>query len=1111
MFRAFRKNLVGLILITQNCYKSMNVFVTKTMRVMQLTAIILLGCCLHVAAAGHAQRVTFKSDAASLRTVLSEVSRQTGYEIIYDDHVGELNTSAFNVTEMALTEFLHNILTTLKLEFLMRGETVFIRRAIPEKSKVEIDIPPITVRGRIVNENGEAVVASVIVKGTNRGVTSNVDGSFEINDVDENAVLVVSAANIEVTEININSKANIGSVAVRMRIDSMNEVVVNKGYYRVTQRENTGNVGIVGSKEIARQPVIDPIFALQGRVAGLTITANSGDPGAAPNSIRLRGRNSIANGTTPLFIVDGVPVSNSSLNSLNFVAAGYFISPFNTINPQDIEKIEVLKDADATAIYGSRGSNGVILITTKKGKSGQTKVDGNIYYGQGSASRRLKLMNTQQYLQMRREAFKNDGIDPDDVNAPDLVKWDTTRFTDWGKTLIGNISKMSNAQLSVSGGNANTQFVLSGNYSRQTFVYANDFYDQRYSFHSNIMHISSDNKLKIDFTANYSSGINKMFDGSITSNQALPPDAPKIYNNDGSINWENSTWSNPLATLLARGTSTADNLVANLGITYEIVKNLKLQVPIGYNNTRLNVYIKRPLTAYDPVFADASWRSATNGITEVKTTIAEPQLNYSTHFGDHSLSVLSGTTFQKTNSGTTTIAGVNFSSDLLLNDIALASTTVVQNQVLLPYRLNKFYGRIGYKYKETFLLNLTGSREGSSRFGAGRQFGNFGSVGGAWIFTNENFFKTQFGWLNFGKLRASYGTTGNDQIPDYGYLSTYFGIANSAYLNIIPLRPNSLANSEFSWEILKKAEAGIELEFLNSRLVLSASYYRNRTGNQLVGYPLPNMTGFSTVQANLPAVIQNNGLEIMINTQNINHADVKWSSSFNITIPRSKLIDYPNFKASSYANTFVIGMPLNIRKLLHYTGIDPISGIYTFEDVNKDGIISYPDDYQTVVITGQRYYGGFDNTISYKNIEFTAFFQFVKQKAQSYIAQGSMPGSAVNQPVNLPRQWQKPGDIAEIQKFSQDFGSAVYTALSNYNSSDASYVDASFIRLKTVTVSYQLPSHISKKAGIQHIRIYGQAQNLLTLTKYKELDPETANYAALPVIKMITAGIQFTF
>jgi len=538
------------------------------------------------------------------------------------------------------------------------------------------------------------------------------------------------------------------------------------------------------------------------------------------------------------------------------------------------------------------------------------------------------------------------------------------------------------------------------------------------------------------------------------------------------------------------------------------MSGLQIKSNFGYTTTQVNQTQVTPLTYYNPAQTN-NQSSSSFGINNLKTWIVEPQLAYKKVIAKGSLDVLFGTSFQQQTQNSNAITGTGYSSDALLQNLAAATTITLKGVTYSLYKYNAIFGRVNYLYQDKYIVNLTARRDGSSRFGPGSQFANFGAVGAAWIFSKETIVQNNFKWLSFGKLRLSYGLTGNDQIGDYKYLNTYNPITGINYLGITTLAYSGLPNPKFGWETTKKFEAGLDLGCVNDRVLFGAVYYRSRSSNLLVNYPLPSITGGIVILENFPAIIQNSGLELTINTVNIQAKNFSWHTSLNLTIPLevAKLVSYPNFATSSYANSYVIGKSTSITKVLHATGVDPQSGVYTFFDYDHDGKIAYPNDWQSIVSNGTQFYGGISNSIQYKGIQLDVFFQFARQDQRvNMLASYGSPGIMSNVPeYAYSHSWQAPGDHTPIQRFSNSNVTAS-TAFGNFSSSDGIYSNASYCRLKNLALSYQLPIKLKNVLHIQTARIYLQGQNLFTFSNYIGLDPE--NQGAIPPLRVLTAGIQ---
>lgn len=946
---------------------------------------------------------------------------------------------------------------------------------------------------------------TIVIKGkANSSAISDYNGQYSIT-ANSSDTLIVSFIGFKTALIPIKGRK---TVDIQLQYDTTNlqEVRVNAGYYSVKSSERTGSIARITSKEIETQPVSNVLATMQGRMAGVNVIQSTGVPGGG-FEIKIRGQNSIrSDGNAPLYIIDGVPYASdaigSSRTSTTFPTP---TSPLNSINPDMIESIEILKDADATAIYGSRGANGVVLITTKKGKAGKTVFNMTASTAVGTVTRFLKLMDTQEYLAMRKQAFINDGLTEYgpldyDINGT----WDQNRYTDWQKKLLGGTAEITNLQGTVSGGSENTQFLVSGSYYTESTVFPGDFLYKKGGGQLSLNHRSEDKKFRLTFSAGYTSQNNNQpsFDFSYDA-RSLPPNAPALYDANGNLNWENSTWENPLRNLNTIFTAKTNDLIANTVLSYEVLPGLLLKSSLGFTDLSTNETRIVPSTTANPALgADSSTSALFLNNTDRSSWIVEPQINWRKELGAGKLELLLGATFQNQITERIHQSGTGFSSNSLIYNLAAAKTTRVLLNEEIQYKYQAFFGRLNYNWQQRYILNLTARRDGSSRFGPGNQFANFGAIGAAWLFSNENFLKHS-SWLSFGKIRSSYGTTGNDQIGDYQFLNTY--TTGVIYNGIVGLRPSRLYNSNFGWETNKKLELALELGFLQDRIFTTIALYQNRSSNQLVGVPLPGTTGFTLLQSNLDATVENAGVEFTLRTTNFSSDTFNWTTNFNLTFARNKLISFPGLESSPYSQQYRIGQPLNIELLYKYKGVNPQTGIYEFEDTNKDGRTSFPEDQQTMVDLNPQYYGGIQNQISYKRLTLDFLFQFVKQKNRNYPM--GPAGTMSNQQERMVNSWQQPGDTAPYQIYTTGFNNDAIIGDSFYSESDAVISDASFIRLKNISFTYDVPLHLKQT----QFKIMLQGQNLLTFTSYKDGDPEFTSYGFLPPLKVISAGVQLTF
>ncbi|MGF6850114.1 TonB-linked SusC/RagA family outer membrane protein [Chitinophaga sp. W3I9] len=1105
--------------------------VTKILLVMKLTAFFLTAAFLNVSAIGFSQNVNFSGKNVSLEKIFSVVKQQTGYLFLYQEtDLSAAKPVTVTATNEPLLQFLEEVFRNQPLKYLISSKTISIYpvAAQPTGNKVTTvgELATFPFSGVILNRDGEALPgASIVIKGTRTGTATKTDGSFTIN-VNAADVLVISRIGYGSIELKVTSATNAVVVSypagkadgaalktgqsissglggfnliLPPSVSKLDEVQVI-AYGTTTQRFNTGSVSSVKAEDIERQPVSNVLEALQGNVPGLFITRSSGNAGSQMN-ISIRQQQSIplptGNKSMPLFIIDGVPFVETPFAS---AGASGEIDPMNSINPADIAEISVLKDADATAIYGSRGANGVILVTTKKGKTSEPHFDFNIYTGAGKVTNYLPMLNLSDYLAMRRTAFANDKITPGFSNAPDLTIWDTTKSRNFQKDYIGNTANQTEVTGAFSGGSQYLRYRFSNTFRRETTVFPGDWGYNRYSSHLSIDNTSRNGKFTLGASAMYTKESNNQVASDITrSVYILPPNYP-VHNQDGSLNWTGG-FTNPDSYLLQSARFKSDNLLANATLRYTILAGLDAKVSLGYNKIAQTNETYLPKTSLDPNSGSGE-SAATYTSDYIETYIVEPQLTYNRSLGEGTLNVLVGGTWQQSSFAEPYfVRATGFSNDKLMSSWTAASDITFKSSSFKEYKYVSAFGRINYVLKDRYLFNLTGRRDGSSRFGPNRQFGNFGSVGAGWIFSSEQWVKTAIPWLSYGKLRASYGTTGNDQIPDYGYLSSYGNLFYQyGSAGIYPLRS---ANPNYGWESNRKLDIGLETGFIEDQLFLSASWFSSRTDNQLVTAPLSSQSGFSSFIGNMPALLQSSGWEFELKTKNINHKKFSWSSSFNITIPRNKLISFPGLKTTAYAYVFIEGQPINTYNGYHYTGLK--DGIATIADLNKDGkfttglLETANGDYQIISSSIPDFYGGFSNSLKLGRFQLDILLQFVKQiKSSVRSAVGMQPGGLSNQDDKIITDGFKPSTLSGSD--------ATYAYKNYYLFSDGNYSDASFIRLKNLNLSYELPGSWTKAIRLKSAGAFIRAQNLFTITRYLGFDPETAG-AVLPPLRQIAAGI----
>ena len=1052
-------------------------------------------------------KASLSEETTSLKEALRQLQQQTKFRFTYlSSDVNPLKAVHVSKKSNNLASLLDDLLANTDLQYQQVGQSIVIKK-LGTKPTAAAQTDPL--KGKIRDEHGNALPGVTIrVKGSEVTVLTDAEGNFQLPASKvKNPVLVASYLGYQSLEFTYHADAQ-GQLVWNLAPDlgNIDEVTVI-AYGTTSKRVSTSSTAGVNSELIARSPVNNPLEALQGRIAGLEINSSSGLPGSA-FTVRLRGLNSANEGANePLYIIDGVPYFSESLNM--FTGDNGRQSPLAAINPADIERIDVLKDADATAIYGSRGANGVILITTKKGKSGSTRFNANVYTGAGKVTNQIEMLSTAEYLTLRREAFANSNESPS-AELPDLNIWSATEDRQWQKELLGNTAKLTEANFSISGGSELTNFLLSGTFRNESTVQPGDNGYKKGSGMLTVGHRSSNNKFSVTATANYTGDFNNALSTDISQYYNLPPNLP-IYNENGQYYWY-GTVQNPIAFLDRRHETKNKALLTSTNLRYSPIAGLNLSANLGYNNTTLNQLQMYPLSSFSPETA-----SATNfsyfGNSSIGSYNIEPHASYTFQLGKGTFDALVGGTWNERIRDGLSLHAEDFSSDALLNNISAAVTVRPRAANYYKYRYQAAFARLTYNYANKYIVNGTFRRDGSSRFGPDRRIGNFGSVGAAWVFTEEKGLAEALPFLSFGKLRGSFGTTGNDQIGDYGFLETWSS-TTYPYGGISGFYPTRVANPAYSWESNRKLEGGLELAFLAGRLTLNVNHYFNKSDNQLIQSVLSPQTGFTGFTANLEGIVENRGWEFEVASTNFKTPDFEWTTSANLTVSRNKLVAYPGLEGSAMASKYAIGHPLDVVFGYKFTGVDPQTGIAQFADLSGDGAVKNElADMYPMGTHLPKFFGGINNSFRYKNFDLSFLVQFVKLEGEGlnfgYMAPAAL-GIMTNFDKSALDRWRNPGDITDIPRAASRSNDPAYSSYNTfYRHSDAQWVDASFIRLKNLMVSYDFTSLLPALKA-ERISLYAQGQNLFTLTKYDGFDPETQG-RVVPPLKYYTVGLRFTY
>lgn len=987
-----------------------------------------------------------------------------------------------------------------------------------------------TVTGVVKDASGQTIPGvTVVLKGTSRYAATDLDGKFSIPAPDDFPfTLQVNLTGYQQQEIDIYELTGEPAEVVLKTANVLDEVVVI-GYGTQKKGDITGSVASVPQLAL-KQPISSFDRALQGAAAGVQVTQTSGQPGAAV-SIRIRGGNSITGGNEPLYVIDGFPVYNSNADASAGVTAGPSINALSSLNPSDIESIEVLKDASATAIYGSRGANGVVIITTKKGKAGQNTLTYDAYYGTQKVLKKVDVLtNAKDWALVKNDARANSGKAPYYTQAQiDALG----EGTDWQSEAFRS-APIQNHQLSLTGGDDRTRYSISGNYFKQDGVLRNtDF--ERYSGRINLdRDFSSKFKVGVNLTASKITA-QVANNGVVNALLAMPPTV-NVFNANGKYTYQSefeTPLGNPIATLEKEVNRTKTyRVLGNVYGEYTFFDGLVGKVSFGADviNNKQNRYV--PSDIYQGANSNPTGKASV-GTKFSSTWLNENTLSYSKTFNQtHSLNVVVGYTQQAFETESAIAASEAFVTDQLeYNDLGSGSVYSQPSSGSSAWVLNSWLGRINYSIDQKYIFTVSGRADGSSRFGKDKKWGYFPSAAFAWNISREDFLANYKSISNL-KLRLSAGVTGNQEIGQYLSLAT---LNSNTYFfggqTYIGFAPNRIANPDLGWETTAQYDAGIDLSLYKNRINFVFDAYYKKTTNLLLNVPIPYTTGQSTALQNYGSV-ENKGIELGINTENFAGA-FTWNTNFVFSINRNKVLtlgDGADYIISG-ANIAKVGQPLGSfygykTNGLFQTG-DDIANLPTinpattkpgdrrYVDINGDGKITQADDRTLIGNAQPKFQGGITNTLSYLNFDLSFFFQgtygnklFNQNKQQLELLTGQQNAS-----VTALERWTSTNPTNVIQRAFED-PAPVNTGR---------YVeDASFLRLKNVTLGYNLPKSIASKIHASQIKVYVSAANLLTWTKYTGFDPEVSrneqstltqgiDYSVYPGSKSFLGGLSISF
>lgn len=1100
----------------------------------------------------NAQKVTLQFRQVKLAKVFEAITQQTGLTVAYSRPiVNPDRVVSIEANKEELSNVLAQLLKGMNVAFEIGETKIYL------KEKTVSETPQkgerlITISGIIVDEKGEMIIgASIAVQGTTLGTITNADGEYSLANVPENSQITISFIGYQSISLPANAKA-LGKIVMKEDNELLDEVVV-VGYGTQSKARVTGSIASLKKEQIKDMPVTSFEQAIAGQMPGVQVMQQSGTPGSG-SSIKVRGASSITAGTNPLIVIDGFPMTTSNTATL--------------LNPEDIESIEVLKDASSAAIYGSRGANGVIVVTTKKGKEGKNNINAKAYFGVQKVSHKIEMMDAYEYANFMTTARNNYWVDlnpgvnkpTDDNNTrvkkariPDYIvpylNGETGLInTDWQDEIF-QTAAMQQYDISVSGGNQKLSHYTSASFVSQDGIIKNSGF-QRFSARSNIQAVINKRvTFDLSLAPSYSktrqiSEKNHKQDGLVLLTTIANP-AARAYDEDGSIMYGNqielgNAWgTSVIESPLAIAKSIKDNLhqfrmIGNANISVNILEGLNFKTHFGmeYSNQREDYF--RP--SYLGNYNTQAPTQATGKYWNAQTTnwVNENTLNYKKDFGKHHFDVLLGLSAQKQNYLVASMEAANYPNDnvtTLNAGIVNTGTTTESVWTLLSY-----FGRINYFFQNKYLLNFSIRWDGSSRFGKNNKYGCFPAVSLGWRVKEENWLKN-VDMLSDLKLRVSYGKTGNFQINDYGSYSLLQ--ANNYILNgvlVNGLAPATSPNPNISWEKTDQWNAGFDIAFFSNQLSFSADFYHSVTDGLLLDVPVPAASGFTSSLQNI-GKLQNRGFELSLKGD-FDFSGFKWAPAFNFSLNRNEVKGLgPNQEQIIDGNHItMIGEPIGnfygYRILGVYKSQEDLDkyphlntakiGTYIYEDISgpngvPDGEITDAD--RTILGNyNPDYTIGFFNSFSYKNFDLSFMIQCVQgleifNSARSFLLNGEGWGNGAK---DLYKNY-----FSETNPNGKYARPSVATADKLYEKSSYMVEDGSFIRFNNITLGYNFSKTFIAKVGLKGLRVYVTAQNPFTITKYSGYNPEVStnsnaltpgiDYGAYPTNKSIAFGLNVNF
>jgi TonB-linked SusC/RagA family outer membrane protein len=968
-----------------------------------------------------------------------------------------------------------------------------------------------SVLGKVTSqEDGTALPGvNVVVKGTTNGTVTDAEGNFKISVPSSGGSLVFSFIGLSTTEVEIGDRTTV-DVSLSLDVQQLSEVVVT-GYGTQDRKTLTSSITSVSAKDIAGVPMASPDQMLQGRAVGVQVSSASGTPGGGV-SVRVRGSTSINASSDPLYVVDGIPIVSSNLSAVGL--GGQLTNPIADLNPADIESMEILKDASATAIYGARAANGVVLITTKRGKNQKPKIEVNTYTGVQSLWRKPSVVDGPTFERLINESRANNGQSQLYPNP------DAALNTDWMGQIFQE-APMNNVDLSVSGGSDKVKYMTSFNYFKQDGINKPSVFDRK-TGRINLDYSATD-KLRIGTSILYSRNFrnrvrndNNIF-GAIGAAYFLPTNQP-IFNPDGSY-LKFSIFENPVAAVNEVDIGMVTNRVlANVYGEYEIAEGLLFRstFSVDYNNVKEDRFDNSKLNTGSATNGDAS-----SIVTIDDNWIWENVLSYQKKFGEHNFNSLVGYSMQENYFERTQANGQQFPSDEFRRIASAAVQT--SSSSATGWGITGIFARLNYDYKGKYLATVNVRRDASSRFGTANQAATFPSFALGWNVKKEGFMNN-VSFISTLKPRLSWGITGNQNgIGDFQSFGLWGGGAN--YTDFPGTAPLQLANPNLKWETTAQTNIGLDVSFMNDRWKLTFDYYDKQTKDLLLAVPVPRTTGFNELVQNF-GEMENKGFELGIAGVLVNKGDLFVDFSFNVSQNRNliKKLAAPFNQFTRDVIRLEQGVPLSSFWLHDQIRVDPETGLSIYRTVNGEAAVNSADfnagrDRFIVGNAQPDFFGGFNSNVRFKGFDFNMFWQFTVGNDQLNWVRFFQEHGGTRNTGYVKSQlaaWKSPGDITDIPR----------QLAVNYRGDlrpSRFLEDGSFMRLKNITLGYTLNSEITRKIGVTRLRVYISSQNLLTFTNYTGLDPEVNTGAdlnglaqgidlyAMPQPRVFLGGINISF